>query len=670
MSKHVNYRPDIDGLRAIAVSSVVIYHAFPSVLPGGFIGVDIFFVISGFLISSIIWKGLNNNNFSFTEFYSRRVRRIFPALFVVLLSTMAFGWVVLFADEYRQLGKHVAGGAGFIANLLYWGESGYFDANAETKPLLHLWSLGIEEQFYILWPLILYLFWKIKKNPLGVVIFIMAVSFGINIAYYRQYSAAAFYLPFTRFWELLFGVFLAYLSFHCTVFGKIKEKLTEIINLPDSWLSKKHNDACFNTFLSILGLVLIFLGLFQLNSKSPFPGFAALLPVLGSTCIITAGPHTFINRKILSFKPMVWLGLISYPLYLWHWPILSFMRIIESGQPSLPMRLIAVAASLILAGFTYCVIERYLRFGSFIKYKTRFLVTATVLTAIAGGYIYLENGLPQRATVTHLKNNVNELVRLPVRDQAVLKYLGVDKHPFTYCRFSDSGSEKTVAVIGDSHAHVIFPGIARKMRERGYNTLLLGFSAYPPLLGAEAGMQDKKKSGAVRVKKMLQMIKDKSDIKRVFIVTRGALYISGKGFGPDETNLSPATVLSAEEFSLAYRRTMEDLKSAGKEVFIIGENPELGISPKACVERPLRPAKKQDCSIDRSTVMERQAGYLAAMRDMHGEAFIDVMELFCPSESCLVFSGNGWLLYADDDHLSAAGSDFLTDELLVDYLPQ
>lgn len=156
---HPKYRPDIDGLRAVAVLSVVIFHAFPDLIPGGFIGVDVFFVISGFLISTIIFKSLSTDNFSFTDFYARRIKRIFPALFVVLLVTYGLGWHSLLADEFRQLGKHIAAGAGFVANLVFWSEAGYFDNASETKPLLHLWSLGIEEQFYIVWPLLLWLAW-------------------------------------------------------------------------------------------------------------------------------------------------------------------------------------------------------------------------------------------------------------------------------------------------------------------------------------------------------------------------------------------------------------------------------------------------------------------------------------------------------------------------------
>lgn len=206
------YRPDIDGLRAIAVLSVVTYHAFPNLVPGGFLGVDIFFVISGYLISKIILNNLENNNFSFFDFYARRVRRIFPALFVVLLSVLFAGWFFLLPSEYKQLGKHVLAGAGFVANLMYWREVGYFDVAAETKPLLHLWSLGVEEQFYIFWPVFLYFLWKRKINLLKVSLILFFISCAAYLYFSGVHGIFAFYAPVTRFWELLAGGLLAFIK--------------------------------------------------------------------------------------------------------------------------------------------------------------------------------------------------------------------------------------------------------------------------------------------------------------------------------------------------------------------------------------------------------------------------------------------------------------------------
>ena len=229
-TRELIYRPDIDGLRAVAVLSVMTFHAFPTALGGGFVGVDIFFVISGFLISTIIFTSLEHNKFSFSDFYFRRILRIFPALSAVLLATFILGWSILDSYDYRQLGKHIAGGAGFVSNLLLWRESGYFDAAAETKPLLHLWSLGIEEQFYILFPVLAWLLWKTRIHPLGAVVLAGLLSFFLNLRLVESAPTTAFYMPQTRVWELLIGSALA-----CQIASN-SDPLSRPIPTPSSWV--------------------------------------------------------------------------------------------------------------------------------------------------------------------------------------------------------------------------------------------------------------------------------------------------------------------------------------------------------------------------------------------------------------------------------------------------
>jgi peptidoglycan/LPS O-acetylase OafA/YrhL len=212
---HPKYRADIDGLRAVAVLVVVFFHMFPKWLKGGFVGVDIFFVISGFLISSIILSNLENGTFSFRAFYARRIKRIFPALIIILMTSFALGWLcVLLAAEFKQLGEHMAAGAGFVSNLVLWKEAGYFDNAAEAKPLLHLWSLGVEEQFYIVWPLLLWLIHRLKLNFLYVTLAILIFSFAINVGIATHDTVSAFYSPLSRFWELFLGGSLAYVTLH------------------------------------------------------------------------------------------------------------------------------------------------------------------------------------------------------------------------------------------------------------------------------------------------------------------------------------------------------------------------------------------------------------------------------------------------------------------------
>jgi peptidoglycan/LPS O-acetylase OafA/YrhL len=350
----MNHRNDIDGLRAIAVTSVLLYHGNSTWLPGGFIGVDIFFVISGFLISSIILGGIDRGTFSFADFYARRVKRIFPALLVVLLAVSMVGWFSLFTDEYERLGKHVAAGAAFLSNIVLWKEAGYFDPASELKPLLHLWSLGIEEQFYLIWPLLFFLLAKARRSPLVAIGVITLGSFALNIYWVRDHEVRTFYLPFTRFWELSLGSLLAYAQ----VLGV--RRSSGVISGISSVLSGGASPSNRNR-LAFCGLVLLVVALVALAKDDQFPGWLAALPTVGTCLLIAAGNRSWINSRLLGNPLMVWVGLISYPLYLWHWPLLSFQRILSPSPLSAARTLITLAVAVALAWVTYRYVERPIR---------------------------------------------------------------------------------------------------------------------------------------------------------------------------------------------------------------------------------------------------------------------------------------------------------------------
>ena len=287
---HIAYRPDIDGLRAIAVLAVVGFHYFPGRLPGGFIGVDVFFVISGYLITSILLRSLQDGTFSIAGFYGRRVRRIFPALAVILAVSFVLGWALLMPLEFKQLGKQIVAGAFFVPNFLFWSEAGYFD-NPLEKPLLHLWSLGIEEQFYIVWPVLLWFVWSRRWPLLSTIAAITFVSFATNILLTTNDPVAGFYSPISRAWELGLGALLA--CWRTSIKGK---------SYPGS-----------NRGLSMVGLLMIGGTTLLLDETATFPGWWAAVPVLGACLVIIAGPGSFLNRRLLSFPALVWIGLISYP---------------------------------------------------------------------------------------------------------------------------------------------------------------------------------------------------------------------------------------------------------------------------------------------------------------------------------------------------------------------
>jgi peptidoglycan/LPS O-acetylase OafA/YrhL len=349
-----NHRNDIDGLRAIAVTSVLFYHANNAWLPGGFVGVDIFFVISGFLISGIILGGIDRGRFSFGDFYARRVKRIFPALLLVLLTVSVVGWFSLFTDEYERLGKHVAAGAAFLSNIILWKEAGYFDPASDLKPLLHLWSLGIEEQFYLIWPLLFFLLAKSRRSPLAAIGAITLGSFALNIYWVKDYEVRTFYLPVTRFWELSLGSLLAYAQ----VLGV--KRSSAVISGISGVLTGGASPSNRN-WMALGGLTLLIAALILLTKNDQFPGWLALLPTVGTCLLIAAGNRSWINSRLLGNPLMVWVGLISYPLYLWHWPLLSFQRILSPNRPSAGMTLITLAVAVTLAWLTYRYVERPIR---------------------------------------------------------------------------------------------------------------------------------------------------------------------------------------------------------------------------------------------------------------------------------------------------------------------
>jgi len=332
------YRADIDGLRAVSILLVVAYHAQPWLVRGGFIGVDIFFVISGFLITRIILSEAKAGTFSSLAFYARRVRRIFPALIVVLATTYLIGWIVLLPDGFALLGESTAAGVAFVSNLFQLHQTGYFAPDAAENPLLHLWSLGIEEQFYIFWPLLLVLLVGSKYRRLRIAA-IAAASFGLSLLIFLGLKEWSFYSPLPRAWELLAGGLLA----SSQVEG-----------------AARHSSPLRENLLSAAGLAAIIGAAAALNKESLFPGAWALLPVLGAVLIIIA-PNSTVNRVLLSSRAMVAIGLISYPLYLWHWPLLSYLGIIRNGVPNAIEIWAVVIVAFILAWLTYRFVEIPLR---------------------------------------------------------------------------------------------------------------------------------------------------------------------------------------------------------------------------------------------------------------------------------------------------------------------
>jgi len=422
----INYRKDIDGLRAIAILSVVGYHAMPEKFQGGFLGVDIFFVISGFLISTILYKEMESNSFSYINFYKRRIQRIFPALLLVLSANFLFGWFVLFPDEFRQLGKHISGGIAFVSNFVLLGEAGYFDNSSDTKPLLQLWSLGIEEQFYIFWPIIVLIAWKTKFNFLVLALIIAYISFILNQI--PTSIEAQFYHPIYRIWELMLGGILAYISIH-------KKNL-----LPEK---KQYINA-----LSLFGLLLIIIANVFVNNYTFFSGAWTLLPTLGAFFIIASKKSLF-NQYILANPILVYIGLISYPLYLWHWSIFSFAHIVGYSNDNNIYYLIIL--SFLLALLTYELLEKNLK-----KVKNNTLI----YTLIFISFVLLFTGLCTMFELFPSRNNTHivNVIEAAHNDwdyPTGLKYTTLNNETI----YIKKGSKEKVLFFGDSHIEQYAPRI-------------------------------------------------------------------------------------------------------------------------------------------------------------------------------------------------------------------
>ncbi len=635
------YRPDIDGMRAVAILLVLGFHAFPDRFRGGFIGVDIFFVISGFLISSLLFQRLHSGNFSLLDFYARRIKRLFPALLPVLATCLVFGWFALFPDEYALLGKHTLGGAAYISNLMLWREAGYFDAASDSKPLLHLWSLGVEEQFYLAFPILLWVVWRRVLLLLPVILLLAVVSYLYGVALLDKDPTGAYFSPFSRFWELMAGAALAYIEFRRGI------GIAEYPGLATRSGIGAH-------LASGIGAAMLLLAVLSTTRHTPFPGLHALLPTLGTALLIWAGPAGWVNRWVLSLPPAIGLGLISYPLYLWHWPLLSFAYIIESGTLSLAVRVVLILAAIVLAWLTYAYLERPVRFGKRSRLFPIWLFGTLCVLGVAGYWIEHQDGLPERPITQNFKDNRNELARTPIRDAACLSYVELESPRFDYCRRHDVGAGETVALIGDSHAHAAFPGMAKMLEAQGLNTVMLANSSCPPFPGGEHGATPALRAEcAQRTQQLLDVLLTRTDIRRVLIFTRGPVYLTGKEFSAK--HIDPGLLIEPVRFASSLQGLAHLLSKEGKQIYYVTENPEMPILPTRCIQRPFR-FTTSECTMPVGTARERQADYLSILTDVRVIHIIPTIDLFCPDGLCRFMSAHGDLLYADADHMSTAGS--------------
>jgi peptidoglycan/LPS O-acetylase OafA/YrhL len=668
---HLKYRPDIDGLRAIAVLAVVVFHAFPNRLQGGFVGVDIFFVISGFLISTIIFNDLEYGSFSFYEFYARRIRRIFPALLTVLVACYFFGWFQLLADEYKQLGLHTMAGAGFASNIVAWNEAGYFDNSIDTKPLLHLWSLGIEEQFYIFWPLVLWVSSRVKLSLFLITTLLTLTSFYLNIKGVVSDPVATFYSPQTRFWELLSGSLLAWVI---RLRSRIAINASLNNDLPLLQDCKKKLD-CYQilaNIFSLLGLSLLIYGVLRISKEVNFPGFWALLPILGSVFVIGAGSKAWVNRYILSKTILVWVGLISFPLYLWHWPLLAFARIVEADTPSVGIRIIALVLSFLLAWLTYRFVERPLRFGGSNKFKVITLIFLMVIVGSAGYTTFNQDGVSFRAMVKKSKDFSFDLTKFKFVECTDRDLIGEDNKDGN-CLSVDGESKANIVIFGDSHAQDKFYGLATE--DPGNSWMLLWNSSCPPILGVDIDILSKS-SCESKNQKTVKWLKANQNIKTVVLSFWGNYFLTEPVAAdqipwwktPDTINIydleGRLKKSRAELFLYGLEETIKQIQIENRRIILLVDIPELPYFPKDCFRKPY----KSNCQLNRSDVDSRQLELrkllLKIKSDYPKVIIYDPIAYFCDDKKCR-FEDGEIIFYRDSNHLSLRGSKNYAEQFLL-----
>jgi peptidoglycan/LPS O-acetylase OafA/YrhL len=615
-----NYRSDIDGLRALAVVSVVIFHAFAWLIPGGYAGVDVFFVISGYLITTNILNGLNESTFTIQGFYQRRVRRIFPALVTMLALVYAFGWLVLLATEYRQFGKHVGSGASFISNIILWQESGYFDTSSAVKPLTHLWSLGIEEQFYIVWPLLLWAIFKLRLHILTSTVVLAVVSFGFGLWSLNNDVVGAYYSPINRFWELLIGAILA----------------AVMLKRTDGDKANKWQQAG-----SIVGLILIVFTMFSLDGQSSFPGWNALAPTVGAALMIGCGPQTLTARRIFSLRAIVWVGLISFPLYLWHWPLLTFARIISSAMPTAQVRFGAVVLSVVLSWATYRLIEKPLRFHPRVKVITGALVASMIAIGLVGYVTFEKDGIDSRKVVqmnTDVKTGDEGGSNGWVQDSCGISDNQVT-NLFDSC-LEDNRETPRFALIGDSKAQALIGGFIRTSTENGRWLFMGGNSesgGAVPLISDEPEFERFQKLARIAVDSVAR--NSNVDV----VVLQGAVRAM---FGiADETSF--AMLPDSQYYDIVtegLRNSITILTEAGKKVVLYIDNPPLP-NPEDCLQRKttievlnrLLVKPNPQCEMPIQTFIDQTAKYYLMFEQLKQEFpgqvdIFDATEIFCGSE--------------------------------------
>lgn len=630
----MKYRAEIDGLRAVAVIPVILFHANLPLFGGGFVGVDIFFVISGYLITSILIEDIENKRFSIVNFYERRARRILPALFFVMLCCIPFAWMWMVPSQMKDFSQSLVATSLFSSNILFWSETDYFAAAAEAKPLLHTWSLAVEEQYYLLFPLFLFFAWRFGKNRVFWIIVVMAaISLALCEWGWRNLPAANFYLAPARVWELFAGSIAAFV---------VRERGV-----------KKNN------LLATIGLGAILFAIFAFDESTPFPSLYALVPVIGVVLLVLYAEKDTLVAKLLGTRLLVGIGLISYSAYLWHQPLFAFARIRAPGGVNSDVLMALSGLAIAAAYLSWRYIERPFRNKSLFNRNQLFYVSAIFLALpiSIGAAGHLRNGFLEEKASSYQKLLLTSAVPSPKRGECHAE----GKHHLSYntsCNYFEGSSN--LAAFGDSHIVELAYALADELQSKSIRVKHLSFSGcIPSYESTIEGYED----CAEWTNDSIRHLIDDDSIVSVVVSYR----INASLFG-EHDDLFPVlpqkrSPEQREQIWNSYVHILQSLVAANKNVILVLQAPEL---PKRLEDLVFRDQSSQDDinGVTKDWWMERTAFVRSRLNEIpRAVTVIDPMDIFCNGEMCLAAAG-GVAYYFDDNHMSVEGARLVAREII------
>lgn len=627
-------------MRAVAVIAVVLFHFGVPGFTGGFVGVDVFFVISGYLITSIIWNQRQAGRFSFVEFWARRARRILPALFVMIIAVLAVGWFLLAPKDYEELGRSVRYQVLFVSNILFMRQDGYFDVASDLKPMLHTWSLAVEEQFYIIFPLLLTLLSSRLKHWRMALFGVLLVSFGLSVWAVSHHPEKAFFLLPMRAWELLAGAMLAVAPKHA---WRLKPMAAQL--------------------LSLLGMGMILLAVFGYNKSTPFPGAAALLPVLGVVLVIFANGHReTVVGQFLSSRLMVGFGLISYSWYLWHWPVFVFSSYASVEEPSALDSAGLILLTLVLGYLSWKFVETPLRERRLLAGRRPILLAGALgvlVLALAGQTLRWTDGLPWRLSDQALQYAKGREWR-----PELMACLADDKTPDDklFCHYGVEKMPRQAMVWGDSHATALIPVFDDGAKAHGVSVILASSPGCIPVEGLEHDAR------CARFNRRVEAVLGEQSVSDVVLVARWSLYLYGDVKGdlghvlrtPDGQYDRAA---AEQRLAEGLRARVTQLRAGGHRVWLVKEVPLQTFSPPyrltrlAMLDRPV-----DDVGLAVAEHHKRQvfiSQLFAQLAKDPAVRVVDPAPKLCDENGFCRAELGGYSLYTDDNHLSEVGARFV-----------